>query len=295
MKRILLTFAAATAALKSYAADPSCIRNRELVLKAAEDYECPDEAAEARAMTCESDIVKQTKRLYELVKACHQKPKRGSGGGSARFPSNAPEREPEAGGVGHCPERFTLHKSEDPLTCECSTDAVRMGTVWGIGVYTADSSICRAAVHAGVITAAGGTVTIDSRPGRTSYEGRTRNGVTSKAYGKWPRSFAFAAQRASAGDECPLSFNRFRGSSAPVNCSCSANATGRGTVWGTGVYTDDSSICKAALHAGVIPASGGAVTAYAAPGRSNYSGSARNGVVSRDFGSFRGSLTFTQP
>jgi len=62
--------------------------------------------------------------------------------------------------------------------------------VWGSDVYTADSSICTAAVHAGLITfERGGTVTIELRPGQSSYQGTSRNGVKSNQYGPYPRSF----------------------------------------------------------------------------------------------------------
>jgi hypothetical protein len=63
-------------------------------------------------------------------------------------------------------------------------------TVWGTDVYTDDSSICTAAVHAGKITrAAGGTVTIEMKPALDAYIGTTRNGVTSLDYGSWGGSF----------------------------------------------------------------------------------------------------------
>lgn len=62
--------------------------------------------------------------------------------------------------------------------------------VWGSDVYTADSSICTAAVHAGLITFEhGGTVTIELRPGQSSYQSTSRNGVKSNQYGPYPRSF----------------------------------------------------------------------------------------------------------
>ncbi len=64
--------------------------------------------------------------------------------------------------------------------------------VWGTDVYTDDSSIGAAAVHAGVITfAAGGTVTIRILPGQSSYLGSTRNGVVSLDYTDWDGSFEF--------------------------------------------------------------------------------------------------------
>lgn len=62
--------------------------------------------------------------------------------------------------------------------------------VWGSDIYTADSSICTAAVHAGIITLEkGGVVTIEFRPGRSVYGSTDRHGVKSNTYGEYPHSF----------------------------------------------------------------------------------------------------------
>lgn len=67
--------------------------------------------------------------------------------------------------------------------------------IWGTDIYTDDSSIGTAAVHAGLITfASGGTVTIEIRAGQASYTGSTRNGVTTSSYGEWSGSFVFVTQ-----------------------------------------------------------------------------------------------------
>lgn len=64
--------------------------------------------------------------------------------------------------------------------------------IWGTDLYTDDSSICVAAVHAGLITAAnGGKVTIQVQPGASSFTGSTRNGVTSAGWGAYPGGFTF--------------------------------------------------------------------------------------------------------
>ncbi len=68
---------------------------------------------------------------------------------------------------------------------------VPMRVVWGTDIYTDDSAICMAAVHAGVITTAGGAVTIEIRPGQEAYQGAERNGVTSERYGIWGGSYRF--------------------------------------------------------------------------------------------------------
>lgn len=72
---------------------------------------------------------------------------------------------------------------------QCPPDGTA-GTIWGSDVYTADSSICTAAVHAGLISLAeGGVVTVEFRPGRLIYGSTVRNGITSNTYGEYPHSF----------------------------------------------------------------------------------------------------------
>ena len=62
--------------------------------------------------------------------------------------------------------------------------------IWGSDIYTGDSSICTAAVHAGVITLErGGVVTLEFRPGRAIYGSTIRNGITSNTFGEYSRSF----------------------------------------------------------------------------------------------------------
>jgi hypothetical protein len=55
--------------------------------------------------------------------------------------------------------------------------------VWGSDIYTADSSICTAAVHAGLFSLA------EFRPGRLTYGSTERNGIKSSTFGEYSRSF----------------------------------------------------------------------------------------------------------
>lgn len=67
-----------------------------------------------------------------------------------------------------------------------------IGSVWGTDTYTSDSSVCSAAVHAGIITVAeGGTVMIEITEGMDSYLGTTANGVKSESWAQWDASFTF--------------------------------------------------------------------------------------------------------
>jgi hypothetical protein len=62
--------------------------------------------------------------------------------------------------------------------------------VYGSDAYTDFSSICTAAVHAGLFSLAdGGKVTIEYRAGRSIYGSTVRNGITSNASGENARSF----------------------------------------------------------------------------------------------------------
>jgi hypothetical protein len=75
------------------------------------------------------------------------------------------------------------------FTISCSADGT-FGALWGTGTYTADSSICTAAVHSGVLTQAdGGSVTIRIAAGEEQYEGSTANGVKSNDYDAYDSSF----------------------------------------------------------------------------------------------------------
>ncbi|MFI5301833.1 MAG: LCCL domain-containing protein, partial [Polyangiales bacterium] len=63
------------------------------------------------------------------------------------------------------------------------------GGVWGTDLYTDDSAVCPALIHAGVLKASGGSATITFTKGQLTYLGSSRNGVDSADYGKWARSF----------------------------------------------------------------------------------------------------------
>lgn len=80
-----------------------------------------------------------------------------------------------------------------------------------------------------------------------------------------------------------------RGQSGLYHVDCPAAPSSSATVWGTNPYTDDSSVCWAGVHAGVIaPESGGRVVFEPRPGASQYAGSTQNGVTTRSYGTWGG-------
>ncbi|MBR0652852.1 hypothetical protein GXW78_24560 [Roseomonas terrae] len=186
-----------------------------------------------------------------------------------------------------CPGDFEGQSA--PVACRCTAEAARTGRVWGSGPYTTDSNVCRAAVHAGAIPGSGGMVIVTPVDGLIAYGGSTANGIATLDYGAWPASFTVATADGAAGLACP---GDFQNHNAALSCLCSAEATTTGIVWGTGTYTTDSRICRAAVHAGVIPPGGGQVTVEPAPGLPSYDGSDANGVATSAYGPWPASFVF---
>src|SRR5215831_10365955 len=169
--------------------------------------------------------------------------------------------------------------------------AGRLDQVWGTRVYTDDSSVCTAAVHGGLITIAdGGMVTIEHLPGQASYTGSTANGITSANWGAYAGSFQLIG--ADRGGGAPgvkmggggwtanaTSFRGLNGSRFEYVCPGGGRIQ---TVYGTNVYTDDTSVCSAAVQVGLLTAAnGGRATIEIAPGQASYASATANGITSR--------------
>nr|WP_255599356.1 LCCL domain-containing protein [Hasllibacter sp. MH4015] len=78
-------------------------------------------------------------------------------------------------------------------TTQCACPANPSGTIWGSAVYTADSNICMAALHAGAIPITGGNITVTTSGRLESFPGSVQNGVTSNPWGAYDTSFSVAA------------------------------------------------------------------------------------------------------
>lgn len=209
-----------------------------------------------------------------------------------------------------CPDRFKQVDDLDGKTkCVCPPGKPS-GTVWGDKIYTTDSNICGAAIHAGVIKAKkGGKVTVKGADGCKSYKGTDKHGVTSKSWGPYSKSFYFPkkgdgkcsagdgdkGKKASSKDKCPSRFKDTEGWAADkdvkLKCECSASQIS-GSVYGTNVYTADSSVCAAAAHAGVIDKDGGKVKAKSFKGCGKYKKSEKNKVSTSSWGKYESSFYF---
>jgi hypothetical protein len=93
-------------------------------------------------------------------------------------------------------------------------------------------------------------------------------------------------------DPCPRSISISPDLPTPFSCTCSAEATAESNVWGTDAYTDDSGLCRSALHAGVVSSKGGLITVTRGAGKPLYVGTTRNGVTSNDYPASPRSIEF---
>ena len=235
--------------------------------------------------------------VYQCMAATGNSVTAGSG------PGAAPARSCSSGPLdtsATCPGNFSAFgKTTLSISCYCPP-AGKAGSIWGSGIYTADSNLCTAARHAGAIGPRGGMVTVKGAPGRSKYDGFARNGQTSSSYGGFAWSYYFPAVGYSARrtqtpsvPDCPANATALRGTGKTLTCHCAPNRF-TGSVWGNGVYTDDSALCHAALHAGAITRAGGTIRAIMQPGRTSYTGSTRFGVSSKSFGKWSGSYLFAR-
>ena len=243
----------------------------------------PDDSEEVKRLKA------QARKIQERIDAWEGKTE--TGGMGEDTPNNDNISETRA----TCPyDAVTYRGSKKTVYCFCPATATQKGTVWGTGIYTDDSSICRAAVHAGEISEDGGYVQFTVSGGRRSYDGSTVQGIYSKSYGNWKGSFNFGNFTTTQSEYCPRDARSNRGSNRTLTCYCSPKASGQGRIWGDGIYTDDSMICSAARHDGIISASGGEVTLRMRSGLPSYTASSRNGVTSMAYGKWEGSYSFVR-
>lgn len=208
-----------------------------------------------------------------------------------------------------CPANATALAEGARLKCTC--DAAASGGVYGSGRYTADSSICTAAKHAGKSP---GAIEIVIGGACASFTGTSANGVTTTSWSSYDKSFGIdtlpactvaaaparpAASTAGGVADCP-SFIGQSDKNKPgdsLTCVCPANIDITvGAAYGTDRYSHDSPICMSARHAGKLPQPGATITVYVADGCGKFEGTARNDITTRSWSSTTpGTIAFVSP
>ncbi|MEL7649798.1 MAG: stalk domain-containing protein [Sedimentibacter sp.] len=200
---------------------------------------------------------------------------------------------------------LTYYRSRVNETLNVTVTGRLDGSVWGNGIYTDDSDVSTAAVHAGIVKyGETRTVRVTILPGQLSYEGSWRNGVRAEEYIEFDGSFKFtdvslplAEQSLTEGIgtttlEEDIYLVEYQGKHGTV-INLIVTGDTEGDVWGTDIYTDDSDISAAAVHAGILKVGETkTISITILPGQSSYRGTLRNGVESGDYGEWDGSFKF---
>ncbi|KAG8437536.1 hypothetical protein GDO86_008301 [Hymenochirus boettgeri] len=164
----------------------------------------------------------------------------------------------------------------------------RKAKVFGTRFYDSMSSICRAAIHYGVIDNNGGLVDI-TRKGRLQlFMKSTRNGIESISKFKPANSFMVSKVSVQSIDCYTTVAETCQFVKPTMHCPrfyCPAHCKNEPSYWapviGTNIYADSSSICKTAVHAGVIKDEvGGYVDVMPVEKKNHYIGSSKNGIKS---------------
>lgn len=113
-------------------------------------------------------------------------------GGEGDEPAGKPGEGAAAPAYDPVPGNMVAYRGQTGAVYQFMATGTISGSVWGSGVYTDDSNVEAAAVHAGVLgVGETGVVTIAIVGGQPSYPGSVSNGVTSSSYGRWDGSFQF--------------------------------------------------------------------------------------------------------
>uniref|UniRef100_UPI00358E69BF cysteine-rich secretory protein LCCL domain-containing 2-like n=1 Tax=Myxine glutinosa TaxID=7769 RepID=UPI00358E69BF len=129
--------------------------------------------------------------------------------------------------------------------------------VFGSIFFYMFSSICRAAIHHGVLNNGGGLVDVTLQGRKPFFIRSSRHGVDSSSQLKPAKAFSISPMsvqtidcRKTVAQLCP--FEKKITHCPRVYCQPGCRWDDAAQVFGNKVYEDSSSICRAALHAGVI-------------------------------------------
>ena len=166
--------------------------------------------------------------------------------------------------------------------------------IWGTNIYTDDSNLAVAAVHAGAIkNGETKVISVEIVSGQLTYQGSRQNGIVSSSYSAWAGSYLFTDFTGTS-EKTVQNLSTYRQNVGNVFSFVITGST-EGSVCGTDIYTDDSNLPVAAVHAGIVNAGETKiVTVKILPGHTSYQGTHQNGVLSLPYGFWKGSYSFVK-
>lgn len=180
------------------------------------------------------------------------------------------------------------------VVCPAHCDQVAGAVAYGASVHPMRSPVCLAALADHALPHVGGELLVTKLPGLKSYSGvdkSVRNAVATmpsdneegEAFHTYPFHHMDMPPKFDRSMQCWDTFSNLgldhTGDTVIVRCPPSCR---QHWVFGTSVYTPDSSVCRAAEHSGVIGDEGGRVVVIRAHGQDAYFGSTSGPHTSRD-------------
>ncbi|CAM4985788.1 unnamed protein product, partial [Rotaria socialis] len=162
--------------------------------------------------------------------------------------------------------------------------------VGGSDIYSTNSDVSTASVHAGV-RAKGQTaiVIVTILAGQSSYLSTSRNQVQSWSFGSWATSFCFGSLSS------PTNLMSYRSQVGRMFAFLLQGVNSNAAVYGTDIYGDQSNVAAAAVHSGVLSVGQTQIIIVTIlAGQNWYVGSSRNNITSLPLGVWNGSFSFFQ-
>lgn len=159
-------------------------------------------------------------------------------------------------------------------------------------VYYYDTAICKSAIHSGVMPQEGGEITVELANGLEAYEGSLQNGIQSMGYDYGTSSIFFHTNAASIVEvDCDETAAKEEiaesGENEVIYIQCPADcASSEAEIFGNGIYSEDSAICKAAAHYGSIGNKGGEVKIQIKGAQKKFEGTTNAGITSMEKGDY---------
>jgi len=166
--------------------------------------------------------------------------------------------------------------------------------VFGTAIYHPLSSICRAGLHIGAIKAGakkGGEIHVLLTGKKLMFNGSDGQAkITSGTFSADEKSFSISEAKPLTKVECKSTANQGKFAGAIVNtkfvvvCPPKCSKDPDYKLFGNEYYSDNSSICFAGIHHGVINDLGGEVKFKITAGQRSYKGTNGFGILSKDMG-----------
>ena len=180
----------------------------------------------------------------------------------------------------------TMFRADCP---DCSNDKT---IVFGTAIFHPKSSICKAAQHSGALNKGeAGLIVVTIIGPKPIFQGSEGNdGTLSVQYQGSERSFSLKRASPITKISCYTKANQRKFETYPtgkefvLKCPKKCSEIREADIYGTEIFTDSSSICRAAIHEGIINDLGGEVKIAIAEGKDNYKATNGFGIHSKEFG-----------